>query len=161
MIALNHVLTIYIIFEEFLLPTLGVTMDNCTYTHGEFFMYSFKHYLVRLILLTVDIRFIQQPENTKVCLNRTAYFSCHYIGTNVRPHWMINLDAYASSSLPPNTRYEASSGTLVVDNVKNEQNNNTYQCFFPFLRNGCAVLSSVGRLQVHNEAPGKVSIIMF
>lgn len=72
---------------------------------------------------------------------------------------MINSSIYPSNNLPSNTRYDAITDTLIVNNITVDQNNETYQCFFPFLNGNepCDVLSSIGRLQLYSLAPGKMT----
>ena len=76
------------------------------------------------------IMFSEQPDNTKVCVNRTAFFSCNYNGTSVHPSWKINSVVYSSSNLPFNTNFNATSDTLIVNEVKPYQASYEYQCFF-------------------------------
>ena len=73
---------------------------------------------------------------------------------------MINSTVYGSTKLPSNTRYDPTIDTLIVNNVTADQNNVTYQCFFPFLNDSesCDVLSSIGRLQLYSVTPGKVTV---
>lgn len=108
--------------------------------------------------VSIDIMFEEQPENTKVCPNRPAYFNCRYNGTVAQPHWKINSNAYASSNLPFNTKYDADNDTLIVNNVTVDQNNDTYQCYFTVAKPGiqpCDVLSTVARLELYSMAQGK------
>ena len=116
----------------------------------------YKHFL--FIACLGGIEFTTQPKDATVCLGGTADFSCDYTGTRSHPQWIINSTLYTSSNLPPNTRYDGASRTLVVSNVTREQNNVTYQCFLalfnPVNDSICFLLSSIGKIKVNTSGKG-------
>ena len=135
-------------------------IENCTSDHGK--KSNIQHPLTLLSRHNpTGIQFVKQPVDARVCLNGAASFSCSFSGngTNLRPQWMINSTIYSSSSLPSNTRYDPITDTLIVNNVTADQNNVTYQCFFPFHDGSklCDILSSIGRLQLYSVTPGKMT----